>query len=163
MLLRTRFSEVCGTDVHLWRGRLAGVPYRSYPATSRWASSTNSAAWRSRSTAIAREGDRVVFFDVHHVRALSRVHGLADADAVRLAPRVWDHRLGERGVVRRLVSGDLSRTGSGNGDTAGHRLDADYIGGGCGLITAVHIIERARLVWAIPLWCREAARSDSAP
>src|SRR5688572_27929985 len=26
-LLRTARSEVCGTDVHLWHGRLSGVPY----------------------------------------------------------------------------------------------------------------------------------------
>jgi D-arabinose 1-dehydrogenase-like Zn-dependent alcohol dehydrogenase len=31
MLLRTIFSEVCGTDVHLWHGRLAGVPYPIIP------------------------------------------------------------------------------------------------------------------------------------
>src|SRR5437773_12555942 len=31
VLLRTRGSEVCGTDVHLWRGRLAGVPYPIIP------------------------------------------------------------------------------------------------------------------------------------
>ena len=30
-LLRTAFSEVCGTDVHLWHGRLAGVPYPIIP------------------------------------------------------------------------------------------------------------------------------------
>jgi len=30
-LLRTLYSEVCGTDVHLWHGRLAGVPYPIIP------------------------------------------------------------------------------------------------------------------------------------
>src|SRR5687767_15224589 len=30
-LLRTARSEVCGTDVHLWHGRLAGVPYPIIP------------------------------------------------------------------------------------------------------------------------------------
>ena len=30
-LLRTVCSEVCGTDVHLWHGRLAGVPYPIIP------------------------------------------------------------------------------------------------------------------------------------
>jgi L-iditol 2-dehydrogenase len=30
-LLRTIASEVCGTDVHLWHGRLAGVPYPLIP------------------------------------------------------------------------------------------------------------------------------------
>src|SRR5262252_10149071 len=30
-LLRTARSEVCGTDVHLWHGRLSGVPYPIIP------------------------------------------------------------------------------------------------------------------------------------
>src|SRR4028119_1533219 len=31
VLLRTLGSEVCGTDVHLWHGQLAGVPYPIIP------------------------------------------------------------------------------------------------------------------------------------
>lgn len=31
LLLRTLYSEVCGTDVHLWHGRLSGVPYPIIP------------------------------------------------------------------------------------------------------------------------------------
>ena len=31
VLLRTIYSEVCGTDVHLHQGRLAGVPYPLIP------------------------------------------------------------------------------------------------------------------------------------
>jgi threonine dehydrogenase-like Zn-dependent dehydrogenase len=31
VLLRTLGSEVCGTDVHLWHGKLAGVPYPIIP------------------------------------------------------------------------------------------------------------------------------------
>ncbi|MDE0239846.1 MAG: alcohol dehydrogenase catalytic domain-containing protein, partial [bacterium] len=31
VLLETIASEVCGTDVHLWHGRLAGVPYPIIP------------------------------------------------------------------------------------------------------------------------------------
>ena len=30
-ILETVASEVCGTDVHLWHGRLAGVPYPLLP------------------------------------------------------------------------------------------------------------------------------------
>ncbi|MDQ2978929.1 MAG: alcohol dehydrogenase catalytic domain-containing protein, partial [Acidobacteriota bacterium] len=30
-VLETVASEVCGTDVHLWHGRLAGVPYPIIP------------------------------------------------------------------------------------------------------------------------------------
>ena len=38
VLLRTLYSEVCGTDVHIWHGRLAGVPY---PITDAGPSSIN--------------------------------------------------------------------------------------------------------------------------
>src|SRR5919206_462114 len=31
VLLKTLAAEVCGTDVHLWHGRLAGVPYPLIP------------------------------------------------------------------------------------------------------------------------------------
>ena len=31
VLLRTLYSEVCGTDDHIWHGRLAGVPYPIIP------------------------------------------------------------------------------------------------------------------------------------
>ena len=31
VLLETSFSEVCGTDVHLFHGRLSGVPYPIIP------------------------------------------------------------------------------------------------------------------------------------
>ena len=31
ILLRTLGSEVCGTDAHLWKGQLAGVPYPLVP------------------------------------------------------------------------------------------------------------------------------------
>src|SRR5271156_6700887 len=31
VLLKTLAAEVCGTDVHLWHGKLAGVPYPLLP------------------------------------------------------------------------------------------------------------------------------------
>ena len=33
VLVETVFSEVCGTDVRLQHGRLAGVPYPHHPRT----------------------------------------------------------------------------------------------------------------------------------
>ena len=73
-LLRTLYSEVCGTDVHLWHGRLAGVPYPIIPGHV-----SIGIADKVRGDLIAvdgtrvREGERLVFFDVHrtcgHCRA----------------------------------------------------------------------------------------------
>src|SRR6476620_77226 len=65
-LLRTALSEVCGTDVHLWHGRLSGVPYPIIPGH---VSAGTVDAQRGSIAGIdgsdIREGDRVVFFDVH--------------------------------------------------------------------------------------------------
>jgi L-iditol 2-dehydrogenase len=146
-LLCTARSEVCGTDVHLWHGRLAGVPYPIIPGH---VSAGTIDAARGSLTGIdgapVREGDRVVFFDVHRTCgrcractvhrtptrcAARRVYGITDsadeglfggwAQAIYLEPGV---------ALARLP------------DTVA--LD-DYIGGGCGLLTAVHIAERAEI------------------
>jgi L-iditol 2-dehydrogenase len=147
VLLKTSLSEVCGTDVHLWHGRLAGVPYPIIPGH---VSAGVVDAARGRPIGIdgspIREGDRVVFFDVHRTcgrcRACTvhrtptrcpsrRVYGITDpaaeglfggwAQAIYLEPGVAMARLPETVP-----------------------LD-DYIGGGCGLLTAVHIAERAEV------------------
>jgi L-iditol 2-dehydrogenase len=146
-LLRTVRSEVCGTDVHLWHGRLSGVPYPIIPGH---VSAGVIDALRGPVAALdgspLREGDRAVFFDVHRTcgrcRACTvhrtptrcpsrRVYGITDSasdglfggwsQAIYLEPGVGIAKLPD------AVSFD------------------DYIGGGCGLITAVHILDRAAL------------------
>jgi len=146
-MLRTARSEVCGTDVHLWHGRLSGVPYPIIPghvSAGTIEAARGSIAGIDGST--LAEGDRVVFFDVHRTcgrcRACTvhrtptrcssrRVYGITDsateglfggwAQSIYLEPGVAMARLPERVA-----------------------LD-DYIGGGCGLVTAVHIVDRADL------------------
>src|SRR5437763_2568898 len=65
-LLRTARSEVCGTDVHLWHGRLAGVPYPIIPGH---VSVGTVAAVGGRVTDIdgrvLAAGDVVTFLDVY--------------------------------------------------------------------------------------------------
>src|SRR5438132_5270046 len=145
VLVRTACSEVCGTDVHLWHGRLAGVPYPIIPGH---VSAGTIDATRGPVAGIdgssLREGDRIVFFDVHRTcgrcRACTvhrtptrctarRVYGITDsaadglfggwAQAIYLEPGVAVARLPERVPAE------------------------TYIGAGCGLITAVHILDRA--------------------
>lgn len=146
-LLRTISSEVCGTDVHLWHGRLSGVPYPIIPGH---VSAGTIDAARGPIAGIdgstIREGDRAVFFDVHRTcgrcRACTvhrtptrcssrRVYGITDsaaeglyggwAQAIYLEPGVAIAKLPDRVALE------------------------DYIGGGCGLLTAVHIAERAEI------------------
>ena len=147
-LLRTALSEVCGTDVHLWHGRLAGVPYPIIPGH---VTTGTLDAVRGTLTDVEghplREGDRVAFFDVHRTcgRCLActvhrtptrcpsrRVYGITDSAADGLFGG-WAQKVYlEPGVVVARLPECVS-------------FEA-YIGGGCGLLTAVHIIERSRLV-----------------
>ena len=146
-LLRTARSEVCGTDVHLWHGRLSGVPYPIIPGHVSAGTLTDI---RGRVTGLdgstLREGDRIAFFDVHRTCGrcrpcvvhrtptrctARRVYGITDSaaeglfggwsQAIYLEPGV--------GIARLSDSIDFD----------------EYIGGGCGLLTAVHIIDRATL------------------
>ncbi len=147
-LLRTLYSEVCGTDVHLWHGRLAGVPYPIIPGhvSVGFADKVRGDMRAADGTRIV-EGDRLVFFDVHRTcgrcRACTvtrtptrcearRVYGITDSaddglfggwsEAIYLEPGVVAARLPE------AVPAEA------------------YIGGGCGLITAVHILDRAAVL-----------------
>src|SRR5579864_7540863 len=66
VLLRTLYSEVCGTDVHVWRGRLSGVPYPIIPGhVSVGVAAKIRGHVRGVDGRRLSEGDRVAFFDVH--------------------------------------------------------------------------------------------------
>jgi threonine dehydrogenase-like Zn-dependent dehydrogenase len=146
-LLRTALSEVCGTDVHLWHGRLAGVPYPIIPGHVTTGTLDKARGdLRDVEGRPLREGDRLAFFDVHRTcgRCLActahrtptrcpsrRVYGITDsateglfggwAQKVYLEPGVIVAKLPDRVTFE------------------------DYIGGGCGLLTSVHIIERSKI------------------
>lgn len=147
MLLRTEYSEVCGTDVHLWHGRLSGVPYPLIPGHV----SVGHAA-KIRGEVIGgdgqrlKEGDRIVFYDVHRTcgrcyacavsgtptKCLSRrVYGITDGASDGLFGGWSEAIYLESGVVAARLPGSVR--------------PEDYIGGGCGLITAVHAIDRGAI------------------
>jgi L-iditol 2-dehydrogenase len=66
LLLSTLYSEVCGTDVHIWHGRLAGVPFPIIPGhVSVGIAAKVRGDVRGVDGAAVVEGDRLVFFDVH--------------------------------------------------------------------------------------------------
>jgi threonine dehydrogenase-like Zn-dependent dehydrogenase len=146
-LLRTARSEVCGTDVHLWHGRLPGVPYPIIPGhVSAGTLEAVRGPLHGLDGSILREGDRAVFFDVH------RTCGRCRACTV--------HRTPTRCPSRRVYGiTDPAADGLFGGWSQAIYLEAgvgaarlpdavtfdDYIGAGCGLQTAVHILERAAL------------------
>jgi len=146
-LLRTALSEVCGTDVHLWHGRLSGVPYPIIPGHVTTGTLDKIRGGLADVTgAPLREGDRVAFFDVHRTcgRCLActvhrtptrcpsrRVYGITDSATEGLFGG-WAQKVYlEPGVIVAKLPDAVT-------------FEA-YIGGGCGLLTSVHIIERARI------------------
>jgi L-iditol 2-dehydrogenase len=144
-LLRTLYSEVCGTDVHLHHGRLPGVPYPIIPGH---VSVGEIAALRGPVTDVEgrpfREGDVVTFLDVHETcnrcwyclvakqstrcpfrKVYGITYGTRDGLLGGWAEAIWI-KPGVRMV--RFPAGLDPRT---------------FIGGGCGLVTAIHAVDLA--------------------
>jgi len=146
-LLETVYSEVCGTDVHLRHGRLGGVPYPLIPGHV----SVGKIAEMNGSIADVegvgfRRGDLVTFLDVHETcnacyqclvakqttRCPSRkvygiTYGAGDGPLGGWSERIWM----KPGVKMIRLPASLAA------DT--------FVGGGCGLTTAVHAIDRAEI------------------
>ena len=145
VLLKTLYSEVCGTDVHLLKGQLAGVPYPIIPGHI-----NVGAIEKINGTVCDLEGrpfqigDEVVFLDVHETchscwyclvakastRCPSRkVYGVTySADDGLLGG--WSEKIYLKPGVKILrLPVDLSAK--------------DFIAGGCGAPTALHAVERA--------------------
>lgn len=143
-LLAVSLSEVCGTDVHLRAGRLAGVPYPLIPGhVSTGTLAKIRGLVRDVEGRRLREGDRVTFLDVHGTcnacwfclvaKATTRcparrVYGITYGADDGLAGG-WAERVHLRAGTRILPLGDV-------GDDA-------FMAGGCSLPTALHGIERA--------------------
>jgi len=146
-LLRTQCSEVCGTDVHLWHGRLSGVPYPIIPGH---VSAGTIEVARGPLTGIdgsaIREGDRVVFFDVHRTCGRCRactVHRTPTRCASRRVYGITDSA--EEGLFGGWAQAIFMEPGVAMAKLPDAIAFDDYIGGGCGLLTAVHMIERAEI------------------
>lgn len=145
-LLRVDCSEVCGTDVHLHHGRLAGVPYPLIPGH---VTAGTLAAVRGDLRDVhgvpLQEGDVVTFLDVHRTchrcwyclvaKASTRcperkVYGITYGAADGLCGGWADH-------VHLLAGTRVLRLG-----TASPR---EFMAGGCSLPTALHGLERAQV------------------
>ena len=147
MLLETVASEVCGTDVHLLHGRLAGVPYPIIPGHVSVGRVAESHGVRHDALGVPlSEGDVVTFLDVHEVchacyhctvahqpnRCPSRkVYGITySAEDGPLGG--WAERIYLRPGVRILKLNE--------------GLEAeDVIGGGCGLFTGFAAVDRGEV------------------
>jgi threonine dehydrogenase-like Zn-dependent dehydrogenase len=148
-LLRTTYSEVCGTDVHLHHGRL-DVPFPIIPGH---VSVGVVAALRDRNGGLhdiegerIREGDVVTFLDVHET-CNACYHCLVAQQPTRCASRrVY-------GITYSAKEGLLGGWAEAIWMKPGVkmiRLPSDlqpetFIGGGCGLVTALHAIDMAHV------------------
>jgi L-iditol 2-dehydrogenase len=146
-LLHTLYSEVCGTDVHLHHGRLAGVPYPIIPGH---VSVGTIAALRGPVTDIHgapfREGDVVTFLDVHETCGRCWYCLVAHASTRCPARRVY-------GITYSATEGLLGGWGEAIWMKPGVRMlrlpeglaPETFIGGGCGLVTALHAVDLAEV------------------
>jgi L-iditol 2-dehydrogenase len=146
LLLQTAYSEVCGTDVHLWHGRLAGVPYPLIPGhvSVGWIAELRSPAPLDLDGRPYHEGDLVTFLDVHETcgacyaclvskqttrcpkrKVYGITYGAEDGLCGGWSERIWI----KPGVKLIALPKGLAAE--------------VYIGGGCGLNTALHAVERA--------------------
>jgi L-iditol 2-dehydrogenase len=146
-LLAVELSEVCGTDVHVRAGRLAGVPYPLIPghvSVGRLAAIRG--ALRDVDGHVLREGDRVTFLDVH---------GTCNACWYCLVAKATT-RCPHRRVYGITFSADDGLAGGwaekvylrpGTRVLPAEGVDAEaFMAGGCALPTALHALERADLV-----------------
>lgn len=143
-VLDVHLSEVCGTDVHLRDGRLAGVPYPIIPGHV-----SAGVLSKIRGTLLdvhgrpLREGDRITFLDVHGT-CNACWHCLVAKASTRCPHRkVYGITFG---LADGLTGGWATQLYLKPG-TRCIRLDdlpfETYMAAGCSLPTALHAIDRA--------------------
>jgi threonine dehydrogenase-like Zn-dependent dehydrogenase len=144
-VLETVASEVCGTDVHLHHGRLSGVPYPIIPGhVSCGRVAETNGPIRDVEGREIRTGDLVTFYDVFGAcgacwhclvaRAANRcphrrVYGITTSAEQGLLGG-WAERIEILPGVRMAKLPDGIEV-------------LDFMGGGCGLPTGFHAVERA--------------------
>jgi len=146
-LLSVTYSEVCGTDVHLHHGRLGGVPYPIIPGHVSVGVLADMAGplhdIEGRPFAL---GDRVTFLDVHGTCGKC-YHCLVTRQSTRCPHRkVY-------GITYSANEGLLGGWAEELWLKPGVHLvrlpagldEATFIGGGCGLVTAMHAVDRAEV------------------
>lgn len=143
-LLAVELSEVCGTDVHLRDGRLAGVPYPLIPGhVTVGRLDKIRGELRDVDGRFLTEGDRVTFLDVHGTCNACWYCLVAKATTRCPSRRVYGVTYGlEEGLAGGWSEKVYLRPGTRCIRVEG--LDAAaFMAGGCGLPTAVHALERA--------------------
>jgi L-iditol 2-dehydrogenase len=146
-LLSVTCSEVCGTDVHIHHGRLSGVPYPIIPGhVSVGTIAELPAPLADAEGRPIREGDAVTFLDVHGT--CNRCYYCIVARQSTRCPhrRVYGITYGVRdGLLGGWAEAIWMRPGVHIMPLPEGLDPLTFIGGGCGLVTAMHAVERAGL------------------
>src|ERR1044071_290024 len=145
-VLKTLYSEVCGTDVHLHHGKL-GVPFPIIPGhVSVGVVAKARGPLRAVNGEEIKEGDTVTFLDVHetcghcyHCLVANQPNRCPSRKVYGISYGANDGLLGgwseaiymKPGVKMIHIPADLSAE--------------TFIGGGCGLVTALHAIDLATI------------------
>jgi len=149
VLLETIASEVCGTDVHLWHGRLAGVPYPIVPghvSVGRIAAFGGSDADRPADLEGKRfqAGDIVTFLDVHGTCGACWYCLVAGQSTRCPKRRVYGITMGVAdGPSGGWAEAILMKPGTHLIRLPQGLEPETFIGGGCGAVTAFHAVRRA--------------------
>jgi L-iditol 2-dehydrogenase len=147
VLLETVASEVCGTDVHLHRGQLAGVPYPIIPGhVSVGRVLESNGVQRDAVGRGLSAGDVVTFYDVWGT--CHRCYHCAVAGQPNLcsARRVYGITFGAgEGLHGGWADVILLKSGTAIFKLPEGLHSDDVIGGGCGLFTGFGSVERADL------------------
>jgi threonine dehydrogenase-like Zn-dependent dehydrogenase len=147
-LLEVELSEVCGTDVHLRAGRLAGVPYPLIPGH---VSVGRLRAVRGTMTDVhgarLHEGDAVTFLDVHGTCNACWHCLVAKASTRCPSRRVYGITYGAvDGLAGGWAEAVYLRPGTRVIPLGGVDPQA-FMAGGCSLPTALHGVERADIMF----------------
>ena len=145
ILMRTLYSEVCGTDVHLHDGKLSGVPYPLIPGhvAVGVAEKVRGVVQDLNGVPIS-EGQIVTYLDVH--KTCGRCWNCLVAKASTRCPerKVYGITYGANdGLLGGWSEKVLLLPGLHVLALPKKITPETFIGGGCGLQTAVHAIERA--------------------
>ena len=145
-LLQTLYSEVCGTDVHLHRGKL-DVPFPIIPGhVSVGTVAEARGSIRDVNGGAIKEGDVVTFLDVHetcnhcyHCLVANQPNRCPSRKVYGITYSANDGLLGGWSEMIWMKPG-VKMIPIPNG------LEPEtFIGGGCGLVTALHAVDMARI------------------
>jgi len=147
VLLRTVYSEVCGTDVHLHHGQLSGVPYPIIPGhVSVGLVEGTAGEVIDVNGDVLHQGDVVTFLDVHETCGRCWYCLVAKASTRCPQRKVYGitYSAGE-GLLGGWSQAIYLKPGVKVIKLPESLSPEQFISAGCGLPTAVHALERAEV------------------